>query len=191
MNNKIIWGAVVLSLILGVWALSRPVGVIKTIEKVATGQSLGAIVGPDYYENFIFHAAVSSKNLVLTPTIGFSASTTLSHSQSGAIIVQATTTGIVVELPAVANKGAYFKFVVGSAFATNNFKIGSKQGETDKIQGTLEVAGAVVDCDAEDYINFIADGENVGDFIELFSDGTSWIIGASGGLTSAKITCTS
>lgn len=97
-------------------------------------------------------------------------------------------TGAVYTLPAVATAaGDVYRFVVGAAFSTNAV-IDSAEG--DNIEGALIVAGAVVDCNAVDQIDFVADGENLGDFVELRSNGTNWFIGASGGLTGAKITCT-
>ena len=110
---------------------------------------------------------------------------TLTASQSGTTFMIAT--GTTSTLPAVKD-GLVYRFVATAAFDTTNFIIDSAEG--DNIEGTLLVAGAVVDCDAEDQINFVADGENLGDYVELRSDGTSWLIGSSGALTSAKLTCT-
>lgn len=99
-----------------------------------------------------------------------------------------STTGAAYTLPAVATAaGDVYRFVVGAAFSTNAV-IGSAEG--DNIEGALIVAGAVVDCNAVDFITFVADGENLGDFVELRSNGTSWFIGASGALTASKLTCT-
>lgn len=115
--------------------------------------------------------------------------TPLTVADSGTTIYMASSTGLTYTLPAVASSaGTVYKFVVAAAFATSNAIIASAEG--DNIEGALIVAGAVVDCDAEDFVNFVADGENLGDFVELRSDGTSWFIGASGGLASAKMTCT-
>ena len=99
-----------------------------------------------------------------------------------------STTGASYTLPAVATAaGDVYRFVIGAAFSTDAV-ITSAEG--DNIEGALIVAGAVVDCDAEDFITFVADGENLGDFVELRSNGTSWFIGASGALTGSKLTCT-
>mgnify|MGYP003467646276 CR=1 FL=1 len=98
------------------------------------------------------------------------------------------TTGASSTLPAVASSaGVVFRFVVGSAL-TGNATINSAEG--DNIEGTLIVAGAVVDCDATDTITVVADGENLGDFVEIRSNGSKWFIGASGALTASKMTCT-
>jgi hypothetical protein len=115
------------------------------------------------------------------------ATTTLAVSDSNKT-TYITTTGNKYTLPAVASAaGTVFRFVVGTAF-TQDAVIASAEG--DNIEGALIVAGAVVDCDAEDFVNFIADGENLGDFVEVRSNGTSWFIGASGALTASKLTCT-
>jgi len=91
-------------------------------------------------------------------------------------------------LPATSSaSGAAYKFVVDGAMTVNQTIV--TNGGSNVIEGALIVAGAVVDCDAEDTITFVADGENIGDFVELRSDGDYWFIGASGALTSAKMTC--
>lgn len=92
-------------------------------------------------------------------------------------------------LPATSTAaGTVYRFVVDGS-VTGNITIVSNDG-SNIIDGTLIVAGAVVDCDAEDTITIVADGENVGDFVELRSNGTKWFIGASGALTASKMTCT-
>ena len=111
--------------------------------------------------------------------------TTHTIAQSGTTFLVAT--GTTSTLPA-ATDGLVLRFLISGAFDTTNFIIDSAEG--DNIEGALIVAGAVVDCDAEDQINFVADGENLGDYIELRSDGTSWFIGSSGALTAGKLTCT-
>lgn len=121
---------------------------------------------------------------VLTP----SADVTLTASQSGTIVNMGVA-GLDVTLPSLAtSEGAYFRFVVSAAVATTDMTIIS---EADKMEGTLIVAGAVVDCDAENLLTFVIDGENVGDYVDLYSNGTNWFIGDSGVLTAAKLTCTS
>ncbi len=111
---------------------------------------------------------------------------TLSHYESGSVIYASTTFGTTT-LPQV-RAGLEYTFQVNQAIATGNWIIDSYEG--DNIEGTLIVAGAVVDCRGEDQINFVTDGEAVGDYVTLRSDGTSWLIDDSGVLTSAKMTCT-
>ena len=91
-------------------------------------------------------------------------------------------------LPAVAGAaGTVYRFVIASAVSTNDFRVVSAEG--DNIEGALIVAGAVVTCDAADAINFITDGENLGDYVEVRSNGSKWYVTQSSALTSAKMTC--
>lgn len=100
-----------------------------------------------------------------------------------------STTGGTTTLPAVTVDGAIFRFVVAGALNTTNDNLVILSAEGDNIEGTLIVNGAVVDCAGEDSVEFVTDGENVGDFFELRSDGANWFIGASGGLSAGKIIC--
>lgn len=117
----------------------------------------------------------------ITPT----ADITLSHSDSGKLYLIAT--GTTATLPS-AREGVWFDFVVSGSIADTNFIVDSAEG--DNIEGSLIVAGAVVDCAAEDQVNFVNSAENVGDSLHLASDGTSWFIVTSNALTSGAITCT-
>lgn len=114
------------------------------------------------------------------------ASTTLTNADSGKTFILTTTTEFV--LPATSTSaGVSYKFVIGGAITSNVTIRTSDLG--NNIEGTLIVAGAVVDCDAEDTITFVADGENIGDYVELWSNGTYWFIGDSGALSGSKLTC--
>lgn len=93
--------------------------------------------------------------------------------------------GVTVTLPA-AKAGISFRFIVADNFATSNFVIDSAEG--DNISGILVVNGASVVAADEDQINFVNSAETVGDFIDIWSDGTSWFvygIGASAGSITA------
>ena len=122
----------------------------------------------------------------LARTESVSTDVTVLASESGSTFLIAS--GTTATLPAVTNTGAWYRFQVSGSITDTNFIIDSAEG--DNIEGSVIVAGAVVDCAAEDQLNFVNDGENVGDFVELYSNGTSWLIGASNALTSAKLTCT-
>jgi len=151
-------------------------------------QVLGAFSGPDVYDKVRFYDSVSLKEPVVSiAATSVYATTTLSADASGTSYYLSAS-GTTMTLPAVTKAGTFFRFSVGGALDTGNVMVTSAEG--DNIEGTLIVAGAVVDCDAVDAINFIVDGENVGDFVEVRSNGTKWIIGDSGVLTSAKMTCT-
>lgn len=141
-------------------------------------------IGTDVTHDVTFHDSIRYKEAEFAIS---STSQTILASDSGAIISVEAASGTTMTLPA-ARDGLHYKFVIASAFDTANVIIDSAEG--DNIDGTLIVAGAVVDCDAEDQLNFVNDGENVGDFVELFAASGQWFIGASGVLTSAKATCT-
>lgn len=145
--------------------------------------------------------AVISGDLTVTGTMGITGelttkvkvdtsltgSTTLTAAQTGTIFSIATSTGFNITLPAVTTKGLTYTFVVGSSLATTNLTINSKDG--DDIEGSIIVAGAVVDCAAADVLTFVIDGENIGDFVTVVSNGTYWVPLESGVLTAAKLTC--
>lgn len=113
--------------------------------------------------------------------------TTLTAANSGTTYF-ISASGTQITLPAVTTAGLNFRFVIGAAVDTANVVVASAEG--DNIDGTLIVAGAVVDCRAEDFVNFIADGEQLGDYLTVYSNGTQWFIEDSGVLTAAKMTCT-
>jgi len=103
-------------------------------------------------------------------------------------VVFHTTTGSTTTLPAVTNTGARVIVSILTAFDTSDSVVESAEG--DNINGSLFVNDAIVACSGEDKIKFIADGEEIGDFVEFLSDGTNWNIINSRGETAAKITCT-
>ena len=114
--------------------------------------------------------------------------TTLALADSGKTFLVAGA-GPVFTLPATTTgNGIVYRFVVGDAVSANATIVTSDGG--NNIEGAMIVAGAVVDCAAEDTITFVADGENIGDFIELRLINGYWTIGASGALTGSKLTCT-
>lgn len=149
---------------------------------------VGAIPGGELYEEFAALGGFrhTEKVVNFAPTSQYS-TTTLQLLDSGTTY-SISASGTTWILPAVTQTGVNFRWVVGGALDTANVVIDSAEG--DNIEGTLIVAGAVVDCAAEDQVNFVIDGENVGDYVELMSNGTNWLIGDSGALTAAKLTCT-
>ena len=118
-----------------------------------------------------------------------SADTTLTADDSGKTIILDNATGEVITLPALAD-GLRFKFVVGAAFATDNWVIDSAEG--DNINGIIADMGATVagvPAVAEDQINFVATAETIGDWVELVADSgnSQWLVTgmctANGGIT--------
>lgn len=151
-------------------------------------ENIGAISGPNVYYDMVFHGTVKTReaSTSLAPTSVY-ATTTLTVADSGTTYYLSAS-GTTITLPAVSTSGVNFKFVINGAADTGNFIVDSAEG--DNIEGTLIVAGAVVDCASEDQINFVVDGENIGDYFEIVSDGSQWLLGDSGVLTAAKLTCT-
>lgn len=149
---------------------------------------VGAMPGPNVMVDTTFHRTIryKDKTQAIAQT-GATTTVTLTSTESGTtFILSGTGTNII--LPDVDFTGANYKFQVGGAMGVANMIIDSAEG--DNIEGTLIVAGAVVDCAAEDQINFVVDGENIGDYFEIMSDGTQWLLGDSGVLTASKLTCT-
>lgn len=122
------------------------------------------------------------------PATTLTSTTTLTVAQSGTTFYIDVATGTTITLPvATSSAGVVYKFVIADTFVNADVVITSAEG--DNIEGSIIVAGAVVDCDAADSLTFVNDGENIGDFVELRSNGDKWFPGASGALTSAKLTC--
>lgn len=108
------------------------------------------------------------------------AATTLTAVDNGKTLYLDAAAGATITLPAV-SAGLNFKFVIASTFATTNWIVASAEG--DNIDGSIEVAGAVVVAAAEDQINFVATAEALGDHIVLHSDGVQWFVHGMAALT--------
>ena len=91
-----------------------------------------------------------------------------------------------ITLPAVTNTGFAVKVICGFTITTASAVISA---EGDNISGTLVVAGAAVPAVAEDQINFIGSAALAGDYIEITSDGTNWLVHGIGN-GSGSITAT-
>lgn len=89
-----------------------------------------------------------------------------------------------ITLPAVTNTGFHAKVICNFAITTTASVISA---EGDNISGVLVVNGATVLAEVEDKINFILNLAEIGDYINIISDGTNWIVdgvaGAAGGIT--------
>jgi hypothetical protein len=152
-------------------------------------EMVGAVASPNIYSDVKIFGTLSSKraNKTLAGLGTIYATTTLTVDDSGTNLFLAGT-GTTIYLPNVSYTGAHFRFTINGASGIGNYMITSPEG--DNINGSLIVAGAIVDCSDNDAINFIVDGEDIGDYVELISDGTQWLIQGSNGLTASKITCT-
>lgn len=110
-----------------------------------------------------------------------SAAKTLTASDSGKTFILSAAAGAAIALPA-AFSGFKAKFIVGAAFATTAFTIVSSE---TNIQGTVLVNGASVLGEDEDTITFSAAAENVGDWVEVISDGTNFYVHGVGSAASS------
>lgn len=114
----------------------------------------------------------------------------LTASQCGSTIFLNSATEYQTTLPALSTTaaGCEFTFIVKAAAAAANYTIITGNTTENKIYGSMEVAGAVVACADEDTITLV-DGNAVGDWVRVMSDGTNWYLSGST-VTSAKATCT-
>tara|TARA_R100001440_G_scaffold1479_6_gene4824 strand:+ start:3393 stop:3803 length:411 start_codon:yes stop_codon:yes gene_type:complete len=110
---------------------------------------------------------------------------TLTAADSGKVF-KVSGTGGTVTLPEPF-AGLQLKFVTTGDLSSANTVIAAPTAGADKIEGSLIVAGSVVDVDAADQINFVHGSDNLGDFVEITSDGTNYFAFGnalnSGGLT--------
>ena len=118
-----------------------------------------------------------------------SAAQTLTAADSGKTFILDAAAGKTVTLPTLA-EGLNFRFVVGAAFATDNWIIDSAEG--DNINGIIADMGATVagvPAAGEDQINFVASAETIGDWVSLIADSSNsqWLVSgacaANGGIT--------
>lgn len=119
------------------------------------------------------------KLAVVTETI--TGARTLTASDSGKYFTLSAAAGAQITLPAVTVSGFKARFTIGSAFATTNWTITSA---TNIIQGSADVNSTLVPAANENTISFVASAETIGDYIEIYSDGTNFYaygIGAAAG----------
>jgi hypothetical protein len=106
------------------------------------------------------------------------------HADSGKTFFLNAAAGAAISMPAL-KAGANYKFVVAATFATTDWVI--TPSDADKLEGSLVVAGAAVDVDAADTITFELGAENIGDFVEITCDGSTWFV-TGVGLNASSIT---
>lgn len=146
--------------------------------------SIGGTIGSDIYQDVSFQGKTALTRWSVDNQPGDNY--TLQASEAGAVVF-ATSSVATTTLPA-AKPGLEFTFVVDEAIASGFWIIDSAEG--DNIYGTLSVNNADVACSAEDQLNFVTDGETIGDYVTLVSNGTNWYITGSDVETAAKLTCT-
>lgn len=118
------------------------------------------------------------------------ATDTLTAGECGKVIFLNSGTEFATTLPAVSTVaiGCQFEFIVKAAASGANYTIVTGNSLENKIYGSMEVAGAVVACADEDTITLV-DGNAIGDWVKVISDGANWYISGST-VTTAKATCT-
>ena len=126
----------------------------------------------------VYYSNDEQRQLIDTEVIA--TATTLTKADSNKVFILDAAAGVTVTLPALAD-GLRFKFIVGAAFATTNFVIASAEG--DNINGIIADLGATpagIPASGEDQINFVASAETIGDYIEIYSDGTNYYVNGFG-----------
>ena len=98
------------------------------------------------------------------------AAKTLTIADSGTIQVLKAAAGAAVTLPAVTAGKWNFRFVTGLAFATTNWTV---VATTQIIQGGAIVNSTFVPAANENTISFVATAETLGDYVDVYSDGTN------------------
>ena len=118
---------------------------------------------------------VYGANEIVVDTIA--AARLLTQFDSGKEFTLSAAAGAQVTLPSVAKKGFKAKFTIGAAFATTNWTIKSL---TNIIQGNADVNSTIVPASNENTISFVATAETIGDFVEIYSDGTNFYVDGIG-----------
>ena len=104
------------------------------------------------------------------------ADTTLTAADSGKTFIL-DSTGEVITLPAVATSSGFkAKFIVGETVTISVWKI---VAATNVIQGSAQVAGAVIAASNENTITFVGVKALPGDWVSLECDGTNWYVEGS------------
>ena len=116
------------------------------------------------------------QNLGTTESV--TAGKTLVAADNGSVLFLGDADSGDITLPAVTNTGFSAKIICNFAITASSAVISA---EGDNISGVLVVNGATVLAEAEDQINFILNLAEIGDYINIISDGTSWIVDGIGG----------
>jgi len=95
---------------------------------------------------------------------------------SGKTIVMKGAVGSLIRLPAH-KAGLEFKFLIGSAFITSAWVITVPASGVASMQGNIQDgAGTSINVSNADQISFVANNEDIGDFIYMISDGSTWYV---------------
>lgn len=133
--------------------------------------------------NFVSNDVERQIGLVET----LSAATTLTAEDSGKSFSLSAAAGAQITLPAVSTSAGYnFRFTVAANFATTAWTI---KAATNKIQGGVIVNSVNVPGADENTITFAHAADTIGDFVQLYCDGTNWYVSGLG-TAAASITLT-
>lgn len=106
---------------------------------------------------------------------------TVKGHETGTEFVLKAAGGAAITLPAAA-PGLEYRFTIGQTFSSTAWTITTPAAATI-INGSVEVAGAVVVAAAEHTITFVATAEALGDTVRLSSDGSTWFLSGSAALS--------
>jgi hypothetical protein len=132
--------------------------------------------------------SASNGNVSLLSTadniVDVTGATTLTIGDSGKTLILKAAAGAAIALPAVTAGKWNFRIATGLAFATTAWTVVST---TAVIQGGVIVNSTFVPAANENTITFAANAETLGDYVEVFSDGTniflSGVATAAGAIT--------
>jgi|TARA_Y100000310_G_C20699561_1_gene828478 hypothetical protein len=106
------------------------------------------------------------------------ATNVLTAAESGKVCFLNSATEFVSTLPAVA-QGLRFRFIVTAAPSGASYTVVT-DSSANVIEGSVVVDGAAIPGANEDTITFADGAAAVGDWVEVISDGTSWLVSGIG-----------
>lgn len=122
---------------------------------------------------------------LLIPTKTLIAATTLLAGDSGKTFMLNLAGGFTVTLPGIAQVGNGWacRFVVKTN-PTAAYVLAATTTDADKILGHLNTATAQttasdIETTGGDAVNFVANQAKVGDYVDIFTDGTKWYVEGS------------
>lgn len=122
-----------------------------------------------------------------TPVETLVATETLTANESMKLLVLSHATEFATTLPPVASSaGITYHIVIGAAPSGASYTVVTDSGE-NKIYGVAVVNGDSVQASAEDTITFTDGAADVGDWVELTSDGTNWYVSGQGHAATAIV----
>ena len=124
----------------------------------------------------------------LTETVA--ATNVLTAAECGKTMFLSHATEFQTTLPAIstAAAGCEFEFVITAAAASANYTVITGNTKEAIITGLITLNNVQTACASEDTITFV-DGNAIGDYVRVVSDGTNWLISGEA-ITAAKLTCT-